>query len=339
MKTQWFNYSPDPDNKNSGATSDVSSNDSANTSSNTSDDTSNTDESNTGNSSDTNTDSSEASAADDTANDDPSNADDQASSGGASSASGITSTEFLFVDVSPWEANPGWQALLNTSNFYGGILKASQGIKGYLNDRGWFQRNWPLVKSVAGDRYGSTWFRGAYVFLNLWQDGAAQADYYLEIINDAGGWDSGDMIPIVDVELGNDGSNGKPRNRNQDVPRQQIIDCTSVCAERLKEVTGRSVMLYGRGAMRDKGINSKMGCDIVWNPCYTSTIVMHGLEAWTLDDVVLWQYCGDGQAALADQNKFPRSIPNFGNTDISVYVEGKNKPSFDKLKERLGIGS
>jgi hypothetical protein len=97
-------------------------------------------------------------------------------------------------------------------------------------------------------------------------------------------------------------------------------------------------MLYGRGAMRDKQINDKMGCDVVWNPCYTSGIVMHGLEAWTLDDVALWQYCGDGASAL-DEKKFPKSIANFGSPDISVYIEGANKPSLDTLIQRLGIGS
>ncbi len=74
---------------------------------------------------------------------------------------------------------------------------------------------------------------------------------------------------------------------------------------------------------RERGIKSKMGCDVVWNPSYTSNMVMHGLEAWMLDDIVLWQYCGDGVAAI-DENKLPRSILNFGKVDISVYIEGKN---------------
>ncbi|MFL5741610.1 MAG: GH25 family lysozyme [Flavisolibacter sp.] len=259
--------------------------------------------------------------------------------GDDSATTSDTDTDFLFVDVSPWEANPNWQALINAPHFVGGILKASQGTKGFLNDGGWFKRNWSQVKDTGGDRYGSTWFRGAYLFLNLWQDGAEQADNYLQIIDDAGGWDAGDIIPIVDVELGNDGSNGKPRNRNQDVSKQGIIDCTTACAERLREVTSRNVMLYGRGAMRDRSIVDKMGCDVVWNPCYTATIVMHGLEAWTLDDVVLWQYCGDGQAVLPDQKRFPRTVPDFGNADISVYIEGSNKPSLDSLMKRLGIST
>jgi len=257
------------------------------------------------------------------------------------------SAEYFFVDVSPHQPNPGWSYLINTPNIYGAILWATQGTKEYI-DRfykkvrpdmaGWFKKNWPIVKSIANGRYGNAWFRGAYLFLNLWEDGIAQADNYLDTITEAGGWDIGDIIPIIDVELGNDGTNGKPIDRNRGVSAQEIIDCVTACADRLRSVTGRNIILYGRGAMRDKGINSKMGCDIVWNPCYTPSIVMHGLEAWTLDDVVLWQYCGDGRAAL-DEKKFPRVIPNFGNADISVYIEGRNKPSFNKLKERLGIGT
>ncbi len=333
MKMQWFQYGPDTDHSLDTQTDNVS--DTATTvatNSGASSQTTVTADPSSG-SADSNSGSGNASAQ---GNSQPSGAS-ASDDNNASGSNGDGSTDFLFVDVSPWEANPNWQLLINTSHFFGGILKASQGIKGYLNDGGWFNTNWPQVKNSAADRYGSTWFRGAYVFLNLWQDGSSQADYYLEVVNDAGGWDSGDIIPIVDVELGNDGSNGKPRNRNQDVSSQQIIDCTTACADRLKQVTGRNVMLYGRGAMRDKSINDKMGCDVVWNPCYTATIVMHGLEAWTLDDVVLWQYAGDGQGALPDQTRFPRTIPGFGNTDISVYIEGSNTPSLANMIQRLGI--
>lgn len=259
------------------------------------------------------------------------------------SATTTTDTDtgpYLFVDVYPLDlgGNPDWNVLVNTPKFYGAILKATQGSKGYYNDRGWFKKNWPLLKDIAPNRYGLTWFRGAYLFLNLWEDGTAQADNYLDVITDAGGWDTGDMFPFTDVELGNDGSNGRPRNRNQDASTQQIIDCTTACANRLREATGRNVILYGRGAMRDRGITSKMGCDAVWNPSYTATMVKNGLEAWTLDDIVLWQYCGDGVAGI-DEEKLPRIIPGFGSPDISVYIEGANKPSFDKLRERLGVNA
>src|SRR5690606_20177213 len=170
------------------------------------------------------------------------------------------------------------------------------------------------------------WFRGAYHFLKFNKNGAAQADYFLDTIGAAGGWDAGDIIPVIDVELGNDGSeNPARRNSNQDASAQQIIDCTTACAERIRSRTGSNVMLYGRGAMRDKGIqSSRMGCDIVWNPSYTASMVLNGLQAWDLSDIALWQYCGDGVAGI-DEAKLPRQIPGFGAVDISVYVDGKNK--------------
>ena len=90
--------------------------------------------------------------------------------------------------------------------------------------------------------------------------------------------------------------------------------------------------------MRDKSINSKMGCDLVWNPSYTKTMVRNGLEAWSLEDIVLWQYCGDGDAAI-DPEKLPHTIPGFGDIDISVYIQGAEKPVFETLIERLGIGT
>jgi hypothetical protein len=75
-----------------------------------------------------------------------------------------------------------------------------------------------------------------------------------------------------------------------------------------------------------------MGCDLVWNPAYTSTMVLHGLEAWNLEDVVLWQYCGDGTAAVAN---LPRSVPGFGTCDLSVFVKGAQRPTLQLLRGNL----
>jgi GH25 family lysozyme M1 (1,4-beta-N-acetylmuramidase) len=259
----------------------------------------------------------------------------------ATVATDVQSRQILLVDLHEKDVNgnPAWNVLVNTPGFYGAIIKATQGPKGYSNDHGWFKKNWPIVRSIGGDRYGSTWFRGAYLFLNLWDNGITQAEHYLATVLDAGGWANGDMIPIIDVELGNDGAKDpKRRNGNQDASTQLIIDCTTACADKLRSETGRNVMLYGRGAMRDRGIVSKMGCDAVWNPAYTSTMVVHGLEAWTLDEIVLWQYCGDGVAAI-DEKKLPRTIANFGKVDISVYIDGSRKTTLESFITRLGIGT
>ena len=134
----------------------------------------------------------------------------------------------------------------------------------------------------------------------------------------------GDIVPIVDVELGNDGkpdANGKvrPRHPNWDASAQQIIDCTSAWAERVGAETGQQVMLYGNGAMRDKRIADRMGCDWLWIPRYTAALPrdMYERAGWDLPSVAMWQYCGDGTASLPG---YPRSVPGFGAVDISVVL-------------------
>ena len=227
----------------------------------------------------------------------------------------------LLVDVYSGDlgGKPNWPAVVAAPNFVGAIIKATESV---AFDTSWFKAQWPAVKAAGGDGYGSTWFRGAYHFLKFNQDGAAQADFYLDTIDAAGGFDVGDIIPIVDVELGNDGKpdeHGKvhPRNSNWDASAQQIIDCTSAFAARAKERTGQQVMLYGNGAMRDKSIKDRMGCDWLWIPRYTPTLPpeMYQRAGWDLAQVAMWQYCGDGTASLPG---YPNSVDNFGKVDISV---------------------
>ncbi len=237
---------------------------------------------------------------------------------------------YLFVDLYSQDLNgrPNWSALAQAPNYVGVILKAYEGTK--FNDGGWFTTNWPTVRDIGADRYSSSWFRGAYLFLKFNQPGADQADSYLQAIDTAAGWDRGDIVPIIDVELGSE------KNSNRAASAQQVIDCTTACATRLRELTGKNIMLYGRGAMRDLSINDRMGCDIVWNPSYTESMVRNGLDAWSLDDIVLWQYCGDGAAAIGT---LPHEVPNFGKVDLSVYIQGTDKPQLSIMRQRLtGLG-
>ena len=107
----------------------------------------------------------------------------------------------LLVDVYSKDlgGKPNWQAAADAPNVVGGIIKATEGTN---FDTTWFDKNWPLLREVGGDRYGQTWFRGAYHFLKFNRDGVAQANFFLDAIDNAGGFDEGDIIPIVDVELG-----------------------------------------------------------------------------------------------------------------------------------------
>ncbi|HEY3735620.1 MAG TPA: GH25 family lysozyme, partial [Streptosporangiaceae bacterium] len=139
-------------------------------------------------------------------------------------------------------AHPPWGTLVSTVGFCGVILKAWDGPQ--YNDGGWFAANWPAVREAGAARYGVSWFRGAYLFLRFAASGSAQADAYLKAIDQAGGWDSGDIIPIIDVELGD---TKNPANLNGKATAQQVIDCTTQCANRIRAVTGKRIMLYGRG--------------------------------------------------------------------------------------------
>ena len=259
--------------------------------------------------------------------------DDVVGEPAAASAGADPGSPYLLVDLYPGDEGPAppFEVLVRTPGFVGVIIKATQGTRNWYNDRGWFTRNWPRVLEAGGARYGTTWLRGAYHFLNFWQDAQAQADAYLTAIETAGGWREGDIIPIVDVELGGD------RNPNRRATAAQVEDCTAGWAASVKHRTGRRVCLYGRGAMRDLGIHSRMGCDVVWNPAYTARMVTNGLfPAWTLDDIALWQYCGDGDAAF---NKLPKTIAGFGDgkVDISVHIDGARKPTLESLHKALVV--
>jgi hypothetical protein len=185
---------------------------------------------------------------------------------------------FLFVDLYPFDLDdprtkviedPPWPRALAHEKLTGVILKATDGMRyGFTR---WFTRNFATLVQLLGERRGHTFLLGGYHYLQFLEDGSAQADVYVHALWEAG-WGALDIVPIVDVEFGS-----KPGAANQKATTQQIIDTTSAFAERCRALTGRGVMLYGRGAMRDRSIQSKMGCDRVWDPSYTEKLVTNGI--------------------------------------------------------------
>ena len=246
----------------------------------------------------------------------------------SSSAGSDRPPPYLFADLYALDSGhePPWATLVQRPDFYGVILKA---VQVPYSDGGWFAHNWPLVKAAGGDRYGTSWFRGAYLFLDFSRDGAAQADAYLAAVEAAGGWDHGDIIPIVDAEL-----TDKPGAVNyiRSTTKQMVTDVVGAAAARLKSQTGRRVMLYGRSALAENGITSTLGCDVAWNPSYTPHPHTAGFEGFAPEDVVLWQYAGDNKGVLAG---YPTSVPGFAKLDISVFIKGAQKPTLDDVRSRL----
>lgn len=188
-------------------------------------------------------------------------------------------------------------------------LKAAEGT--YYKPR-WFKKQWPLVKQLAGDRYGKTFFRQAYTFLKFDLLGMTQADYFLQAIDEAGGWGDGDFPVSIDAEAGSE------HNTNRKAGKQQIIDCISTCAERLKGATGRPVILYGIGILRDHRIIGRLGCDYLWAANYNAHLPASEYTSlgWKVSELFAWQYAGtpDG-GKLAG---YPLTVPGCGQKTLDM---------------------
>lgn len=253
---------------------------------------------------------------------------------------------FLITDIYPGDlgANPPYHVLpglkMNGGHeMIGCIIKASQGLSWGAANEAWFKRGWQQIKAVGKERYGVDWFRGCYHFLTFKRDGAAQADYFLKLVEQAGGWDVGDIMPMVDAEEGGQGdwAGGEKLEAIKDPAKRkrlaaQVVECVSKFADRVKERTGQRVMLYGRGIMRDLDISDRMHCDGVANPAYTKSMPPMDRYGWPLSDVLLWQLCGDGVVYCPG---FSGKTPGWGEEDYSVYIDGANKTDLVSFRRRV----
>ncbi len=186
--------------------------------------------------------------------------------------------------------------------YAGVIIKATEGT--VYRHRDWFLDNWKRVAEAGGERYGRDWFRGCYHFLNFPLDGRKQAEYYVRSVEAVGGWREGDILPIVDVEW---------NERNQATKSAQIVKCCADFADRVTELTGRHVIMYGgRAVQQERGIDLTHGISTWWNASYTRKMRRGPLR--TID---LWQYAGDDPPAF---KKLPWGIEGFGKGDTSVYI-------------------
>lgn len=223
--------------------------------------------------------------------------------------------DVLIADLYPFDNRaPSWTTAQASPQLAGAILKASEGIAygGDLWWASWFRENWGPLRSSAGARYGESWFRGAYHFYRF-DDGTPQqqAQLFLDTVAAAGGWDIGDLPPVVDVELGGDNAAVAAQ-----LDAAEIIAQITAYTQALKQALGCPVMLYGGEALRSKGITDHLGCEVLWTADYAGALAPRVYEeaGWTGADTVLWQYT-DGDT---NYTGFPTKIPGLGG-DLSVF--------------------
>lgn len=236
-------------------------------------------------------------------------------------AGALKKLPFIAVDLYRKElgGKPSMTKILAMPGLHAVLLKCTQGVS---YPTAWFNAYWPAIRALAGERYGDTVFRGAYQYLDFFADPTKQADYYWATVQKAGGWRSGDIIPIVDVE---NGSSAK----QQSASAQQVIDTCTAYANRITELGGRRPMLYGGSALRDRHITDHMGCQKLWCARYTADLPSKTYVSigWSLPEVWGWQYGGTGPAQRAKLVGYPKDVPGVGQLDISTIFAA----SFDEL--------
>lgn len=208
--------------------------------------------------------------------------------------------------------------------WHGVILKATEGSwyptpgdNGRYGD-GWFLKYWPLAKTLAGDRYGRDWFRGAYHYMNLTSDPVRSAYNYLGLIDRAGGWAFGDLWPFIDVESGDNPA--KPG-------AAKIEDHVSTWAAIVTKETGRKPVLYGNIYLAENGVTSQMGCQMLWVARYTAALPQDVYQriGWSVNELFAWQYVGTEPQPVV-LSGYPAESP-VGKADISVVTISGGGPT------------
>jgi GH25 family lysozyme M1 (1,4-beta-N-acetylmuramidase) len=219
----------------------------------------------------------------------------------------------LFVDVYQGDGTKDWSAFVAAGPpWHGVIFKATQGL--YYRPP-WFAEQRKLFLAAAGARHGVDLFDGAYHYLDLSQDGAAQADYFMRAVTLAGGELAGTLWGMVDVERGG--------QRITNPTRAQVEDCTRKFAERYHAITGRLPTLYGGELLRAVGVTDRLGCGLSAIALYGRTLPQTIVKqsGTDLDHLMLWQYAGtDPQNPASSLAGYPLSAPGCGRVDISAMV-------------------
>jgi lysozyme len=178
------------------------------------------------------------------------------------------------------------------------FVKATQGV-GYRSCR--FGDYWRALGALPEDRRV---LRGAYHFLSSSSDAAQQAQSYIRLMNENGGFASSDLPPVLDLEW-DMASVGAPDRWAIHQP-QEIINRALIWLQAVEEASGRRPILYtARSWWRERGIPDAMFSQLahypLWVADYSQTRravespAVPGappLPAWTL-----WQFADNGRLA------------------------------------------
>ncbi len=177
------------------------------------------------------------------------------------------------IDVSYYQGTIDWPAVAATDIRFA-VVRLSDGI-GTRDSQ--FVRNWQ-ESSRAG------LIRGFYQYFRASAGGAAQAQLAVERLAEAGGFDSHDLPPVLDIET-LDGRTAA-----------QVAAEATIWVAAMREATGKEPIIYtGAYFWDDNGLPDSLNSQPLWTANYTTNPCPWTSDSW--DRWTLWQYSDSGTAS------------------------------------------
>lgn len=182
------------------------------------------------------------------------------------------------IDVSQYQSDIDWDALAASNEVEFAYIRVGNGLGTDTK----FARNWPAARRVGLKR-------GAYQYFRPGMDALEEAQHYLALIDDAGGYLADDLPPMIDVETSDDQSSAT------------IVEAVRIWVEYVEQETGMRPVIYTGSYFWDDNVGSDAFSDYhVWTPHYTDNPCPLTSSSWA--QWTIWQFTSTGRVTGIEGN-------------------------------------
>lgn len=172
-------------------------------------------------------------------------------------------------------------------------VKATQGV-GYRDSQ--FEYHWKKLAALPIERRP---YRGAYHFLSAASEGTAQAETFLRLVRQSGGFASDDMPPVVDLEWDKATRDGPDRWKSKSP--EAIMSTLLAWLKKVQQETGRTPMVYTtiqwwKERMHDEKMFEQLTPYKVWIADYSQS--SRGTEVPRVPNQASWHIWQFGESAV-----------------------------------------
>lgn len=174
------------------------------------------------------------------------------------------------IDVSKWQGSIDWSGVKQSGVVFA-FIRASHGT-GTLDE--YFDANWKGAKANGV-------IRGVYQYFNPGEDPIAQAKLLVQMVNDSGGFELGDLPAVIDVES-TDSQSAATIMANV----RAWIDYVEAQTQR------RPIVYTGSYFWDDNGLDDSVSSYPLWTAHYTTNPCPLASSSWA--KWTFWQYTDSG---------------------------------------------